>query len=110
MAKRKGCDCIKSDVCCHQGNINSAFSGILEMRFGGTDPTYEKVTELVQGSCKYREQNKEERKKKLEKISKTLLNIEPMSVEQFKENFKKKKLKEFKLKLGNKSSPPIESK
>ena len=77
--KRRGCNCIKSDVCPHYNAIISAASSIIYMRYGGIEPFYDKIIKLIESSCIYREQNK----KRWKRQSK---NSPKLNVKEFRSN------------------------
>ena len=83
--KRSGCNCIKSDVCGHYSNIRSAFSGITEIRFGGwSDPAFDKLTLLIEKTCKFREQNKKRKARVEKKYAEQFKDIKEIPISEFK--------------------------
>jgi len=58
------CNCLHSKVCRYKSDIETAFSGVLEMYFGGRGPEQPKLDKLIQEVCTHRIANdvKEESK------------------------------------------------
>jgi len=54
------CKCIHSDVCKHRYELQEAFKGIIEPQFGGRNPKYNMVDELIKTVCRYRSPRVEE--------------------------------------------------